>query len=149
MICSNRGKEWFKFYTVGLQFNLPIFTGGQTYAKIQQSSLNIEKIEEDIKKAENGINMQVSNAAHKYNNAYENTKINKMNINLAQKVYNVTMLEFNEGVTTSATLIDSETKLREAQTNFINSLLELYIAKLDLERAKGTLTDYLNNIGNN
>lgn len=141
-------KDWFNFYSVGLQFSMPIFTGGQTYSKIQQSSLNIESLKEDIRKTESGINLQVSNAVSKYNNAYDNTKTNQQNMNLAQKVYDVTMLEYREGVTDAVSLVDSETKLREAQTNFINSLLELYIAKFDMEKAKGTLSDYLNNIDN-
>jgi outer membrane protein TolC len=141
-------KEWFKYYSIGLQFKLPIFTGGQTIAKIQQSSLNVDALKEEVKKVENGINLQVSNAITKYNNAFDNTKTNKLNINLAKKVYDITLLEYKEGVTNAASLVDAETKLREAQTNFVNSLLELYVAKFDLEKARGTLTSYLKNIGN-
>jgi outer membrane protein len=85
----------------------------------------------------------------KYNNAYENIKTNKLNIELAHKVYDISLLEYHEGETTAAALVDSETKLREAQTNFINSLLELYVAKFDLEKARGTLSMYLNNFTNN
>jgi outer membrane protein TolC len=142
------GKEWYKYYSVGLQLRLPIFTGGQNLARVQQSSLNVAKMKEEIKKAENGIDMQQSNAVSKYNNAYENIKNNQLNIDLAHKVYDITMLEYHEGVTTAAALVDSETRLREAQTNYINSLLELYIARLDLEKARGTLSGYLNNFEN-
>jgi outer membrane protein len=53
------------------------------------------------------------------------------------------MIEYQEGESSTMTLVDSETKLREAQTNYINSLLELYIARLDIEKANGTLTTYL------
>jgi outer membrane protein TolC len=143
------GKEWFKYYSVGLQFRLPIFTGGQTLARIQQSSLNVARLKEEIKKAENGIDMQILDAEKKYNNAYENIKTNRLNIGLAHKVYDITVLEYKEGETTAAALVDSETKLREAQTDFINSLLELYVAKFDLEKARGTLSIYLNNFKNN
>jgi outer membrane protein len=143
------GKEWFKYYSIGLRMKMSIFTGGQNLARIQQSSLAIDKINEDIKKAKNGINLQVSNAVTKYNNACNNIKSNKMNVDLAQKVYGNTLLEFKEGVTASGSLVDSETRLRQAQTDYINSLLELYIARLDLEKAKGNLTAYLNTIENN
>lgn len=143
------GKEWFKYYSVGLRMRMSIFTGGQNLARIQQSSLAIDKINEDIKKAKNGINLQVSNAVTKYNNACNNIKNNKMNVDLAQKVYGNTLLEYKEGVTASGSLVDSETRLRQAQTDYINSLLELYIARLDLEKAKGNLTAYLNTIENN
>lgn len=139
-------KEWFRYYSIGLRLQFPIFSGGQTLAKIQQSSLSIEGLREDIKKTENGIDLQVSNAISKYNNAYENIKANKLNIDLAQKVYDITLLEYNEGVADATTLVDSETKLREAQTNYVNSLLEFYVAKLEVEKSRGTLTYYLNSI---
>lgn len=141
-------KDWDHYSSVGLRIRLPIFTGGQRLAKIQQSSLDIEGLSEEVSKTENAIDLQVANAVTKYNNAYDNIKSNQLNIELAKKVYNITTLEYREGVIDAASLVDSETKLREAQTNFINSLLELYIAKFDMEKAKGTLTDYLNNIEN-
>ena len=141
-------KDWFKYSSVGLRLQLPIFSGGQRIARIQQSSLSIDALQEDIKKAQNGIDLQISNAIIKYNNAFDNVKTNKLNTDLAKKIYDITILEYKEGVTSAAGLVDSETKLREAQTNFINSLLELYIAKFDMEKAKGTLTNYLNNIEN-
>lgn len=145
----DKGKDWFKSYSIGLRIQLPIFSGGQRLAKINQASLEIEGMKETINKTENGINMQVSNAKLKYSTAYENTKINKMNAELANKVYESTLLEYKEGITNTVILVDAETKLREAQTNFINSLLELYVAKLDLEKSKGTLLTYLNKIANN
>ncbi len=141
-------KDWFNYSSVGLRLQIPIFSGGQRIARIQQSSLSIDAIQEDIKKSQNGIELQISNSISKYNNAFDNTKLNKLNTDLAKKVYDITLLEYKEGVTSAAGLVDSETKLREAQTNFINSLLELYVAKFDLEKARGTLSSYLNNIEN-
>ena len=141
-------KEWFKYYSVGVRFQFPIFSGGQTLAKIQQSSLSLDEVKEDIKKTENGIDLQVAKAISKFNNSYENVKANKLNIDLAKKVYDITLLEFSEGVTNATVLVDSETKLREAQTNYINSLLEFYVAKLDVEKSRGTLIHYLNSSNN-
>ena len=143
------GKEWFKYYSIGLKLKMSIFTGGQNLSRIQQSSLNVDRLNEEIKKAKNGISLQVSNAITKYNNACNNIKTNKLNTDLALKVYNNTLLEYKEGVAASVALVDSETKLREAQTNYISSLLELYIARLDLEKSKGNLAAYLNSIENN
>ncbi len=136
-------KDWFKYSSVGIRMQLPVFTGGQRMARIQQSSLSIDALQEDINKAQNGINLQISNYIMKYNSAFDNVKTNKLNTDLAKKIYDITILEYKEGVTSAASLVDSETKLREAQTNFINSLLDLYVTKFDLEKARGTLTSYI------
>lgn len=141
-------KEWFNYYSVGLRMQWPIFTGGQNYARIQQASLSIDGLNEDIKKAQNGIDLQLSNSITQYNTSFDNVKLNKQNIDIAKKVLDITAQEYKEGMTTAAILVDSETKLREAQTNYASSLLDLYIAKFDLEKAKGNLTSYINSIDN-
>ncbi|HEX2961866.1 MAG TPA: TolC family protein [Ignavibacteriales bacterium] len=139
-------KDWFNYYSIGLQVSLPIFNGGQTLAREQQASLEIDKMKETIRKAEQGINLEMSNALIKYNNAYDNIESQSLNTALARKVYNNSQLEYREGKATALALIDSETKLREAQTNYINSLLDLYIARLDVEKAKGSLRAYINSL---
>lgn len=141
-------KDWFKYYSVGLKIQMPIFTGGQRLSRINQATLNIEGLKETIKQVENVIDMQISNETNKYQNACSNIKNNKLNTELAKKVYESTLLEYNEGVSSAMAIVDSETRLREAQTNYINSLLEYYITKIDLEKAKGTLLIYLNNLEN-
>lgn len=139
-------KNWSKYYSIGLQISIPIFNGGQTVARMQQASLAIDKMKETIRKTEQGISLEISNALIKYNNAYENIQTQNLNVELARKVYSSTQLEFREGIASALTLIDSETKLREAQTNYINSLLDLYIARLDVEKAKGSLAEYINSL---
>lgn len=142
----NSHKEWFNYYSIGLQVSLPIFNGGQTLARVQQASLEIDKLKETIRKTEQGINLEMSNAIIKYNNAYDNIQSQSLNVALARKVYNNSQLEYREGKATALALIDSETKLREAQTNYVNSLLDLYIARLDVEKAKGSLPAYINSL---
>jgi len=141
--------DWFKSYSIGLKIDLPISTGGQTYARIQQADLRISKMEEGIRNAESGIDLQVSNAIISYQNAWNNVENESRNVKLAEKVYGVSQTEYKEGKSTAAILVDSEMKFREAQTNYINSLFSVYIARLDIEKAKGTLQGYLESLGQN
>jgi outer membrane protein TolC len=48
-------------------------------------------------------------------------------------------------VGTSTDVVNAETALRQAQTTYITTLLDLYTARLDLERAKGNILPYLTN----
>lgn len=141
-------KDWFNYYSVGLRMQWPIFTGGQNYARAQQASLSVDARSEDINKAKNGIDLELSNTVTQYNTSFDNVKLNKQNIEIAKKVLDITAQEYKEGTTTAAALVDSETKLREAQTNYASSLLDLYVAKFNLEKAKGNLTNYINSIEN-
>lgn len=141
--------DWFKSYSVGLKIDIPISTGGQTYARIQQADLRITKLEEGIRNAESGIDLQVSNAIISYQNAWNNVDNESRNVKLAEKVYEVSEIEYKEGKNTASVLVDSEMKFREAQTNYINSLFNVYIARLDIEKAKGTLQSYLESLEHN
>jgi outer membrane protein TolC len=138
--------DWYKYYSIGLQLSVPIFTGGQTYARIQQAELNVKQLDEQMHEAGRGIDMEVANAHISFNNAKTNIETEIQNLDLAKKVYTLTEVEYKEGVTNAATLVDSETKYREAQTNYINSLLNLYIARIELEKAKGSISSYLGSI---
>jgi outer membrane protein TolC len=138
--------RWFGASSVGLNLSWNLFTGGSRAAKIQQADLNIKVMDQNIKDTELAMSLQVSGARTKFKSAYDNIENERNNIELAREVFRVTELEFREGTSTSADLVDAETSLREAQTNYINSLLDLYIARLDYERAKGSLNEYITTI---
>jgi len=138
--------NWYGASSVGLNLQWNLFTGGSRAAKIQQADLNIKVMDQTIKDTELAMSLQVSSSRTKFKSAYDNIENERKNVELAREVYRVTELEFREGTSTSADLVNAETSLREAQTNFINSLLDLYIARLDYEKAKGSLGEYIDSI---
>jgi outer membrane protein TolC len=123
---------------------VPIFDGLQRNALVQQAKLKSRQLEERINFTRQSINLEVSNAFTQYRNTLQRIEDEQQNIQLAQEVYQVTQLEFREGVGTSTDVVNAETALRQAQTTYITTLLDLYTARLDLERAKGNLLTYLN-----
>jgi outer membrane protein len=48
-------------------------------------------------------------------------------------------IKYEQGVGSSLELIDAESALREAETNYYTALLELLMAKTDLDKASGSL----------
>ncbi len=142
---TQSGKPWFQSAAVGLRLNIPIFDGLQRNARVQKSKLSIEQVKENINLTKQSINLEVSNALTQYRNTLQRIENEQQNVQLAEEVYRVTQLEFREGVSTSTDVVNSETALRQAQTTYITTLLDLYTARLDLERAKGNLLPYLTN----
>ncbi len=57
-------------------------------------------------------------------------------------MYRNTRLENQEGTSGYNSLVTAETALQRAQTLYITSLLDAYLAKLDLLKAQGKLLDY-------
>ena len=90
------------------------------------------------------MNLEIANATTQYKNALQRIDIEKQNVQLADEVYSVTQLEYKEGVKSSINLVTSEMSLREAQNAYTKTLLDFYNARLNLEKAKGTITTFLN-----
>jgi len=58
----------------------------------------------------------------------------------SQKKYTTSRKKkYKEGVGTNIEIIQAETALKDAQTNFFNSLYEAVIAKIDYQKSLGLL----------
>ena len=142
----NKDQNWYNSSAIGLELKIPIFSGFSRYAKVEQSTLNVEKEKENLRQNEQSIYLDISNKTHEYNNAASNIQIEKDNMALAENVYKNTQQEFGQGASSSLDLTQAERSLVEAQNNYYTRLQSLYIARLDLEKAQGTLNNFIHNI---
>jgi outer membrane protein TolC len=69
----------------------------------------------------------------------KNLEIQKRNLDLAQKVYQLTEVKYKEGIGTNIEVVNADIELKNAQNNYINALMESYLARVDLQKALGTL----------
>ena len=139
---------WVDYTTasIGLRLNIPVFDGLQRDARIQQSKIKASQLQENIQDTKRSINLETSNALSQYESTLQRINAEQQNVALAQDVYQITELEFKEGVGTSTDVVEAETALREAQTTYITTLLDLYVARLDLENAQGNILPYINSL---
>lgn len=137
-------QRWFNSSSVGLKLSIPIFSGFQRYHRLNQSKLNLAKGQENLKLNEQSIKLEISNYQVQYLNALDNIKNESENYELAKRVYESTQLECKQGISTALDLVQAESALREAQNSYFNKLLNLYIAKIDLEQSKGNLQSFIN-----
>lgn len=142
----DKDQNWFNSNSIGFSLKLPIFDGLQKQAKIAQSKINILKTQENIRHTEQAIKVDISNYEIQYKNALDNIRSERDNLELASSVYKQTQLAYQQGASSSLDLVQDESSFREAQNNYFNKLLNLYIARIDLEKAKGNLIQYINNI---
>ncbi len=140
----NTNERWFDFSTIGLRLNVPIFDGFQKHSRVQQSKIRLQQLDIQTTNQKNFLQMEYANIQNRLRN--QQTIINKQqaNINLAEQVYQTTQIQYQNGTTTLAELLNSETALRESQTNYFTALVQAKVAELEFIRANGTLLDILN-----
>lgn len=139
-------QKWLNSYGFGFTLSIPIFDGLQRKNRITQSKLEISKAEENIWQTTQSLKVNLSNYEIEYRNAIDNIRNEKDNLDLAQSVYQNTKLAYKMGTQSSLELVQAESSYREAQSNYFNKLLNLYIARIALEKSKGNLNEYVNNI---
>ena len=133
-------QQWFKIALIGATLNLTIFDGFQRHNKIQQAKISSLKNLNTIKAIEQAGELEATVASISYNNAYSSVLVQKKNMILAQHVYDVAQKKYQGGVGTSLEIVNAETSLKEAQTNYYNAVYDMLIAKIDYQKAIGTLT---------
>ena len=136
-------QDWYPSYGFGVKLTVPIFDGLQRVQRLAQSELNLKKAQENIRFTEQSIKVDISNYETRYQNALANIRKEKENLELAESVYKNTQLEYKQGISTTLDLIQSESSYMVAQNTYFNKLLDLYIARIDQEKAKGSLTDFI------
>ncbi|MFC5411055.1 TolC family protein [Larkinella bovis] len=134
------------FGSIGLRLNVPIFDGFQRDAKIQQAKLTVLTQEEQQRLNTASYRLQFNNAQSQIQRAQTNVQNDDRNVKLAQEVYNVTTLQYKQGTKTLTDLINADTSYQQAQSNYINSLINFYQAQLDLEKSQGSLLSFYNQL---
>lgn len=141
-----KGGEWYSSSYIGLSLKIPIFDGLQRQARISQSKLNIKKSKVNIHQFQESIKVELSNSEIEYRNAIDNIQNEKANLDLAESVFKNTQLQYQQGTSSALDLVQSETSYRESLNYYYRKLLSFYMAHINLEKSKGTLTNYINNL---
>lgn len=143
---SNSFKNFVGFASIGLKLSVPIFDGFSRNAQIQQAKIKVVTQEEQQKMNVQSYRLAFSNSQSQLDQAKFNVENDDRNVKLARKVYDLTTLQYKQGTTPLTDLINSENAYRQAQTDYVNSLINFYQARLDLEQAQGTLLPFFNQL---
>jgi len=123
----------------GLKLSVPIFQGTKRIQELRKSQLQEKRIDLDLINAKSSINTQYEQAMATYKANLNDWKTARSNVDISRQVYNTIKLQYDEGIKTYLDLMTSETDLRTAQLNYLNSLYSLLSSKLDVQQALGTI----------
>ncbi len=134
-----QSSRYYNYTFVGAKLQIPIFSGFDKRFKLKNELLEEEKIKNNIQRTEKIIGLEVQQAQINYSKAIESLKIQKRNLSLAQENLLSIKIENEKGIVNNIEVINAETDLRQAQNSYYNSLYQIYIAKIDLDKSLGNL----------
>lgn len=132
-------RNWLEYGYVGGQIQLPIFDGLRKHYQVQQAKLAVDNTKYGFETLRQSIDLQIDQSSTELTNALDVLDSQRENLELAEEIARVAKIKFQEGVGSNLEVITAETDLRQAQTNYYAAIYDALIAKVNLEKATGTL----------
>ncbi|SIN70216.1 TolC family protein [Algoriphagus halophilus] len=136
---SNLYNQAYPTSSVGLTLSLPIFQGGKRNHRVRVADLQVDRGAIDLQNLGNQITTEYEVALTTYQSdvyAWENIR---ENMKMAEEVYDIIKLQYDEGIKAYVDLVVAESDLRTAQINHLNAIFQVLESKLDLEKALGLI----------
>ncbi|MBC7426458.1 MAG: TolC family protein [Bacteroidia bacterium] len=135
-------KTWYSSSYIGASINVPIFTGFANNAKIQKSSISLDKSTNNLNDFENIAKLQVLQNRQKYIRAQEILAQQEKNLKLANSILTTTSIKYKEGVGSNIEVVTANQDLKTSQANYLNAIFDLLNTNLDLQQSLGQTITY-------
>lgn len=135
----NPFERWFGSSALSIGVQVPIYDSGLRKTQIQQQNIALTKIDQSALLLRESFELQASQSIISLQNGLETLKSQKANMELATEVLRVSKIKYQAGAGTNIEVVNAESSLKEAQTNYFAALYDLLIAKVDLDKASGKL----------
>lgn len=137
-------QNWFSSSLLGATMTIPIFDGLLKSSRIQKNRVQLQQLENQKLFLEDNIALEIYQSRQNLSNDLDILRVQKENMALAQEVYDITKIKYNEGVGSNLEVVEADAALKEAEINYLTALYDGLIAKVDLEKALGILKNNLN-----
>jgi len=137
--------NWFSSSLIGLRMEIPIFDGLSKSARIQKNRLQLNQLQNQKIFLDDNIALEIYEARTSLRNDLNILEVQRENMALAQEVFDMAKIKYNEGVGSNFEVVEADASLIEAEINFLAALYDGLIAKVDLEKALGILRTNIDN----
>lgn len=134
------------FSAIGLKLSVPILDFYKRNAQYKQAKFKSLNDQEQLKLNEGKYRLEYENAKNKITQESGNVMMDKNNMSLAHSILQTTDLQYKKGVTDMTDWLNAQNSLKESQTNYLNSLYNWMMAKVELEKSAGTLKNFYNSL---
>jgi outer membrane protein TolC len=131
--------KWYPISLIGVTLNVPIFDGLQKNYKIEQAKISLLKSKNTLDQLQKSINLETNNTSTSYTNALATLKLQKKNIELAERVYQTTKIKYDQGVGSNLEVINAQASYRETLVNYYAAIYDALVSKTDLDKALGNI----------
>ena len=122
---------------IGATISIPLFSGMQRIENIQRAKLQGQLIDLALTNLKSRIYSEYTSALANYKSNLYELKVLEDNVAMAKDVYGVISLQYKQGVIAYLNVITAESNLISSEISYLNSLFNVLLSKVDLEKAMG------------
>ena len=135
---TENSQKWFGASLFGVTLDIPVFSSFKRSASTQRARLNLEKSKSNLEDTTNKIKLEINTARSNYEFAVEDYEIKKNALDLSKNISTKNEIKFFEGLTTSFDLSQAQRQLYMAQQDYLQSMLNILLKRVDLESLLNT-----------
>lgn len=113
---------------------------GKKRQLVREKEIRLVQAEDARVQVEDGISLEVKGAYLRLREAKDKIGVADVAVEQAEENYRINVERFKEQVATTTEVLDAQTLLTQAKSNYYNALSDFSIARANLERAMGIVT---------
>lgn len=122
------------FYLGGLQLQIPIYTGKRNLYKIDQTQLEIQRLEKQTEQTKQQLQLTAFNTRNNTRNAYNTWLASLKQLQAAEKYFTLTERGYKEGVTPFIEFLDARNQLTSTQLQTNINKYQFFAGMAEYER---------------
>ena len=136
---EDKGVFWSDFSAIGVNVQIPIFSGFDIRSRVRQNKIEIEKAEADLRETQLALQLDHSNALAQLENSRITIDNQEVNVKLAEEVLADTQNNYSLGLASLNDMLDAERDLSNARNNLTTAQLDYKLAEIEFLRSQGKL----------
>ncbi|UCG47078.1 MAG: TolC family protein [Phycisphaerales bacterium] len=134
--------DWGGAWDAGLMLTLPLFEGFAREGEVVIQKARLRQAQIDLIDAEQTALFEITRALLAIQNAEEFVDSQKLNLTRAEEGLRLAEVGYREGANTQVEMIDAQAALTTARANYYQAIYSHSVAKLDLQKAMGTIAAF-------
>jgi outer membrane protein len=134
--------EWGRAWSSGFTAAWPLFDGFAREGSVISQKARVKQSQIDLVDAEETALFELTKAVLSIEDAAEFVDSQKLNLSRAEEGLRLVEVGYKEGINTQVEVVDAQAALTTAKANYYQAIYSHIVAKLDLQKAMGTLTSF-------
>jgi outer membrane protein TolC len=131
------GRDWLTDWNASFTVKVPIFSGFKRGADLSQARVGLRQEQDRLSQLREAVQVQYEQALGERTRAAAAITARARTVEQAQRVYDLTVLRYDQGLATHLEVSDARLGLLMARSNYAQAVAQYHIADAGLQRALG------------